>query len=61
MNVEEKNAAQKNAKLIFAKMHFIRKLEFRFFNSMAVILSFIPHVILFSGHSQSLIPHSSKI
>ena len=38
MNVEEKSAEQKNAKLIFAKLYLIRKLKFRIFNSIAVIL-----------------------
>ena len=38
MNVEEKIAEQKHAKLIFAKLHLIRKLKFHIFNSVAVIL-----------------------
>ena len=25
------------------------------------LMSFLPHIILFSGHSQSLIPHFSKV
>ena len=42
---------QKNAELILEKLHLIRKLKFR---------NFIPYVTLFSGHSQSLIPHFRK-
>ena len=63
MNVEEKSARQKHAKFIFAKLHLIRKLKFDIFNFMTIILSlsFISHVILFLGHSQSLILHFSKI
>ena len=33
-----KECGTKEWKLIFAKLHLIRKLEFRIFNSMAVIL-----------------------
>ena len=54
----EKCVGQKNTELIFETLHLIRKSKFRIFNFMTVI--FIPHVILFSGHSQSLIPHFSK-
>ena len=65
MNVEEKNA-----KLILAKLHLICKrkfrnfnFEFRIFNYGSYSLSFISHVIQFytMGHSQSSIPHFSKI
>ena len=42
---------EKNVELIFEKLHLIRKLKFR---------NFIPHVTLFLGHSQSLIPHFRK-
>ena len=45
-----------SAELIFEKLYLILKLKFRIFNSMAVILYL--H-ILFSGHSQSLIPQFS--
>ena len=38
INVEEKIAEQKNAKLIFAKLHLIRKLKFHIFNFVSVIL-----------------------
>ena len=45
-----------SAELIFEKLYLILKFKFRIFNSMAVILYL--H-ILFSGHSQSLIPQFS--
>ena len=43
MNLEKKSAGQKNAELIFEKLHFIRKLKLCIFNFMAVIryLSFL--------------------
>ena len=62
MSVEERSAEQKDAKLIFARLYLILKFTFRIFNSVAVYsLSFISHVILFSGQSQSFIRHFSKI
>ena len=44
MNLEEESAGQKNAELILEKLHLIRKLKFRIFNSMAVILYFLFHM-----------------
>ena len=56
MNVEEKRAEQKNAKLILAKLHLICKrkfrnfnFEFRIFNYGSYSLSFISQVIHFFG------------
>ena len=46
MNVEEKSAEQKNAKLIFAKLYLIRKLKFHIFNSIAVVL-YLPLRLLY--------------
>ena len=45
MNVEQKSAEQKNAELIFDKMHLIRKLKFRIFNSMVVIFFLSFHML----------------
>ena len=39
------SAGQKNAELIFEKLHVIRKLKFRIFNSMAVIFYLSFHVL----------------
>ena len=44
MNLEEKSAGQKNAELILEKLHLIRKLKFRIFNSMAVIFYLSFHI-----------------
>ena len=45
MNVEWKSAGQRNAELIFEKLHLIRKLKYRNFNSMAVILYLSFHML----------------
>ena len=45
MNLEWKSAGQKNAELIFEKLHLIRKLKFRIFNSIAVIFYLSFHVL----------------
>ena len=45
MNVEEKSVEQKNAKLIFPKLHLIRKLKFHIFNSMEIILHLYFHIL----------------
>ena len=45
MTVDLRVAAQKNVELIFDKLHFIRKLKFRIFNSMAVIFYLSFHVL----------------
>ena len=39
------SAGQKNAELIFEKLHLIRKLKFRIFNSMAVIFYLSFHML----------------
>ena len=61
MNVEKKSERHKNVELIFDKLHLNPKLKFRIFVHGSYSLSFIPHVILFLCHSQSLIPHFSNI
>ena len=38
-------AQQKNAELIFEKLHLIRKLNFRIFNPMAVIFYLSFHIL----------------
>ena len=43
------SAGQKNAKLIFEKIHLIRKLKFRIFDSMAVILYLSFHMLSIFG------------
>ena len=45
MTVDLRVAAQKNVELIFDKLHLIRKLKLRIFNSMAVIFYLSFHVL----------------
>ena len=42
------------------KLHLIRKLQFRIFNSMVDIFSVIPPVIVYPVHLQFLIPYFSE-
>ena len=62
MYVEKKSAGQKNAELIFEKLHLIHKLKFRIFNSMAGIFCLSFHMLsYFRSFHNSLIPYFSKI
>ena len=42
------SAGQKNAEVIFEKLHLLRKLKFRIFNSMAVIFYLSFHMLSYS-------------